>query len=544
MKKTYVKTSLMAGLLSALVMVGTACTNDDGTTLPEPGDDGITSFTATVPGSDTTTRVALDGSAIDNPTNPHIRVTWEMGETVKIFPTTGDPFEYTATSISASGKEATFTSNGTNMQAGPTNSYNIYGPGDKVVGTNTFNLAFDYSGQIQVADNDLTHLRDYTFYAITSYQVPMMGGNGSTIPTDREFTHWGALMQFKLTIPEDIENLTTFTLSSSGTYSGFTNSGKAGIWYKRGSNNEYTTDLTLNLDGFDATAGQELNLWMMVPADGRYGNFPAGTLTLSLTNGTKTFTKDVDITTDQTFAAGGWYYLEAELEGPPVTGLQGGGVDGDPFLIHNAPELRFMRDQINNFELDYMYGFYRLENDITVGDESWLTEGSFAGDFDGNSKTISGITRPFFEGGIAGQQPPTMRYPIVKDLHFRDANISMGNGDEVYGITGLNEGIITGCSVQGTLTQTRTGRMNVYAGGIAKVNSGTITGCWVNITEFTLQSAITSQNAGYIVYQNNGTVQDNAWVTVSSGFIPNVDHTGFGTPYNSYQELEDNFLAP
>lgn len=522
MKNVCSKINVMAILLFALLIVGTACTNDE-TALPEVEESGITSFTAVLPGNDATTRLALDGSAKDDATNPKLRVTWETGETVKLFPTGGmggTMLTYTIAS-GAETKEASFSGSALQMMA----TYNIYGPGDLISTTDWATLSFDYRGQTQIANNNITHLRDYTFYGGGSISGAMPPSQTTSIPSTKVFTHMGALMQVKLTIPEDITGLTAFTIAST-----------SNIWCAAaasGMGNVYESDFTLNLDGFDATAADGLTLWMMLPANANDINIPAGTLTLSLTNGTKTFTKDVTITGDKTFAAGGWYVLEAELEKP----LNGDGLSAaTPYEIHTLADLRFMRDKVNEAEGNYLGAYYKLMDDITVGDESWMdgSQGIFNGNFDGNDKTISGITKPLFEGGFMG---------TLQNLHF-SGDINVDNLS-IGGITSDNNGAISGCSVQGTLTQAGDFQPEAYIGGIAGENSGIITGCWVNITQFaTADLVMIPENVGYIVGENSGTVSGNAWVEVTTGFVPNVDHpAGFGTGYLTYQDLVDGFLT-
>ena len=96
-----------------------------------------------------------------------------------------------------------------------------------------------------------------------------------------------------------------------------------------------------------------------------------------------------------------------------------------------------------------------LTADIDLTGTEWTPIPKFAGTFDGNGKTITGLTG------------------TVKNLTLDDVDITADSN--VGAIAGQNEGDIENCSVTGSVTGTSN---NSFVGGIAGYNSsGTITGC-------------------------------------------------------------------
>ena len=105
-----------------------------------------------------------------------------------------------------------------------------------------------------------------------------------------------------------------------------------------------------------------------------------------------------------------------------------------------------------------------LEEDITMsGNASLVGYGtSYTGTFDGNGKTISGLTQPLFDTIGSGG--------TVKNLTI-DGEIS---GDGASGVASYNSGTIVNCTIKAAVNATSSS-----AGGVAGTNNGTITGCVV-----------------------------------------------------------------
>lgn len=191
--------------------------------------------------------------------------------------------------------------------------------------------------------------------------------------------------------------------------------------------------------------------------------------------------------------------------------VAGAGTAVNPYLIHNLHGLMFIETHLNDF--------FRVENDIdaSVTRESsyndgagWLPIGQsgsgFAGQIDGNGKTISGlyINRPSSDCiGLIKEIKTDIRPIVIKNLHLTDVEIVGGNNvgglvgqitnstsqfencsvtgeitgmSFVGGMFGAARGVITNCSTNVIVTA---GVGSWYAGGLAGVASGaTITKCF------------------------------------------------------------------
>lgn len=115
----------------------------------------------------------------------------------------------------------------------------------------------------------------------------------------------------------------------------------------------------------------------------------------------------------------------------------------------------------------------------------------FYGTFDGAGYTISGLNKGRNFGGALFEILSSNA--TVKNLHFRDAEIEGGNGI----ICRRNNGIIVGCSVEGSIKGSKSNR---YTGGIVAENNGKILGC------YSLFKVDGNSGTGNIVGYNMGNV--------------------------------------
>ena len=127
--------------------------------------------------------------------------------------------------------------------------------------------------------------------------------------------------------------------------------------------------------------------------------------------------------------------------------------------------------------------------EVADNESNWTTVGNFTGTFDGNGKTITGLT---CTGGLFGEIGSG---GIVQNLKLEDVMIT--EGGMVGAIAGKNSGTVTGCSVQGSVS----GNSDNGVGGIVGYNNGnsTVTGC-------SMEGTVTNSTfyVGGIVGQNNG----------------------------------------
>lgn len=145
---------------------------------------------------------------------------------------------------------------------------------------------------------------------------------------------------------------------------------------------------------------------------------------------------------------------------------------------------------------------YILTDDIAVSGFTAITD--FAGTFDGNGKSITGLTDALFANTTTGQvHNLSADKPIATTnagIIQRCRNIGTAEGG---GIAGTNSGTIQDCYSTATVTGTTTG-------GLVGLNQGTIDKCYST-------GAVTGTTTGGLVADNTGTVLDSYWDTQASG---------------------------
>ena len=116
-----------------------------------------------------------------------------------------------------------------------------------------------------------------------------------------------------------------------------------------------------------------------------------------------------------------------------------------------------------------------LTDDITLtppaeGESNWSPKWGYDGVFDGNGKTITGLTIEYGTATYAGLFGTLGENGKVKDLALKDVNITAAT--YTGAVAGMNNGTIENCSVNGTVESSSNN-----AGGITGYNNGIITGC-------------------------------------------------------------------
>ena len=150
-----------------------------------------------------------------------------------------------------------------------------------------------------------------------------------------------------------------------------------------------------------------------------------------------------------------------------------------------------------------------LEADIELTG-SWEPIGTaqtpYTGTFDGNDKTISGLTIDSSSqyvgmfGYLNGE---------VTKLNLASVSITSSWSDKTYAAVGAVAGYITssstinGCSVSGSIT---INDANSNAGGLAGQNYGSISNCWVN--GLTIKGPSSNGRLGGVVGSNSNTIED------------------------------------
>ena len=242
----------------------------------------------------------------------------------------------------------------------------------------------------------------------------------------------------------------------------------------------------------------------------------------------------------------------------------GSGTENDPYKISTADNLKQLVTDVNGGNT-YSEKYFQLTQDITLSGE-WTPigdmENMFSGTFDGNGKTIYGLSITSSQnmavglfGAVSGN---------VKNLHvFGDITITSSTIGGCGGIVGFfTSGTISSCSFVGDISITSnsdqagatacgiagtmmsgtisdcysagnitvtcdSGNANAY--GIAYVQSGTVSNCYALNKEITATAnGPDSSNAGKIA--NKGTLSDNhGW----AGMEVNNDVVTDGTASNT-----------
>lgn len=163
-------------------------------------------------------------------------------------------------------------------------------------------------------------------------------------------------------------------------------------------------------------------------------------------------------------------------EGGIATRFGGGmGTASNPIIINAADQLALLAKNVNNGQ-SYGGVYFLLDVNINLDNKDWTPISGFAGFFDGNNKTISGLTSSLF-----GKNSGTIRGITV------EGNISISAG-----ICTQNSGTVENCTNKATINALNVTYTGV--GGIVGTNSGTIQSC---INEGSVSG--NNQNVGGIV---------------------------------------------
>lgn len=182
----------------------------------------------------------------------------------------------------------------------------------------------------------------------------------------------------------------------------------------------------------------------------------------------------------------------------------GSGTASDPYRLRTPENLEMLRNEPN--------AYYRLENDIDFGGETFTPIGEFGGVLDGNGHAIQSVTFKYISGAnnkAASLIVNVLKSGIVENLVLEcEMNAGILERTDSAGITICNEGIIRNCKVKVNF-------QNSYAvGGITRNNtiSGQIEKCVVNLT------ASSCNFVGGIAEYQSGIISDcTATVQVTGG---------------------------
>ncbi len=248
---------------------------------------------------------------------------------------------------------------------------------------------------------------------------------------------------------------------------------------------------------------------------------------------------------------------------------EGDGSEGTPYEISTAAQLAYLsRSIVETYEM-YDGVHFILTDDIDLNFEAWVPIGGseyvpFSGIFDGNGKTVSGLTvdddgsLDLFCGlglfGFAGENS------IIKNLTV-SGSVAGGNNRNAGGLVGDFAGQIFNCasnvevtagedsqagSIVGYLNYTGTilnsfstsdaecGDLNSgvsYAGGIAGYNSGKIKNCY---SAGTFTGGTGAETAG-IAGKNSGSIASSFSISTP---ISNIEYSGTETDCADFRAVD------
>lgn len=259
-------------------------------------------------------------------------------------------------------------------------------------------------------------------------------------------------------------------------------------------------------------------------------------------------------------------WADAPNAGTADISIVGNGTELRPFQIYTAAELAKVRDainsggKINGQTITSSTQFALMRSDIVLDATNW-TSGidGFVGHFyyaAASSVTTPGITNnskiPIFTSIAAGGVVEGLTLKgtftnnsnlttsplcdvnrgVIKDCRTSSSSsFTLSSSNSASGIAGIcvtNEGTITGCSHNGTLTCS-----NGTAGGICLNNRGTITGCFMETP-----GRIAAKWMGGIAYRNYRTVRSSYFSASMTG----VNGIFGGIVYRNDQNVQNCML--
>lgn len=404
-------------------------------------------------------------------TKTQLSWTWNAGDKITVI---GETTEVFTIKDGFTPKQAEFTG-----YAVKGSSFTILYPGDDVLST-------DWSSQTQEGNNNLDHLRyeaslnDVDNYTEFSFSPEWATAHGGTLKQI-------GVVKFSVTLPDDITTPEKLTLSAD-----------EAIFYS-GNGEEKTDKLTLTLSECTVSNGI-LTAWL-VSSWNEIALANGTNLYIGLTGNGKIVSRTIVLTKDSAIATGvvntftipssGW---ADETQNLHYAG--GKGTAAAPWIIETEEQLRCIAGDL----VEDLVRYYKLNADIDLtGKAEWVPLNNTSPyskgiDFDGNGKTIKGLTvtedvaYPSFAGVLYGS---------IKNLTLDAANIN-GNANNAgvvagYIGTGSYDGSCTGVTVSNATITGAGKNVGGFAGVIGTAGSS-VNNCHVTGTTTVSQTAASGGN--------------------------------------------------
>lgn len=177
---------------------------------------------------------------------------------------------------------------------------------------------------------------------------------------------------------------------------------------------------------------------------------------------------------------------------------------GYTYIVSSPAALQAWATEMKNDASQNLNCTLAADIDLTEGGgNEWTPVPNFAGTFDGNNKTITGLTINQTATSNAGLFTSIIEGGTVKNLKLDKVNVTANSN--VGAVAGQNKGTIENCSVSGNVTSSVGMGLSANVGGIVGQNNGTITGC-------TVEGSVKAKDAdlvgGIVGYNVSGIITD------------------------------------
>ena len=482
----------IAYILGAAALLTLSCNKAvEPASVPEPG---LVTITASIPDQPGTRVAAGDAET-------GLSWSWEAGDKIAVIGTMPSVFDIDE---GFQPQQASFTGKPVSGD-----KFTIIYPGTVTSLSGLEALTWD--AQVQKGNDSKAHLK---YFAVLS---DVNAFDSFTFGADWAAEHGGTFKQggvlkLKMTLPAETTAVTKVTLATASP-----------LFY---ASNGDTPVSELNLVLDEATLGEDHVLTAWMTTSWHDVTIPAGTvISFTVAAGEKTWVRDITIAEEKVLKSGFVNTITLDGEGWFDAGRYDGGkgTEAEPWLISNATQLGYMRDDLKGGEKRW----FKLVADIDMADVTGWEPLNYASpydkeiDFDGDGHTISNFTCDY-----GGAYPSFfgVLYGTCHDVTFSKAKI-VGTANSACGIiggyagTGDKHAEILRVHVQGTVTMTGNktgvgglagilGNANVsessafckvtsgknYVGGLFGYDGGktTVRDCW------TAGSVIGSQRVGGI----------------------------------------------
>ena len=205
-------------------------------------------------------------------------------------------------------------------------------------------------------------------------------------------------------------------------------------------------------------------------------------------------------------------------EGNAATAFEGGtGTENDPYIIKTEAQLAYMTKVLaGNTCSEYVSKSFKIADGVTLLDMSaheWIPITEFAGSFDGNGTTISGLTIKNVNLSYVGFFDELKAGAVVQNVNFSNVDIDLSYLESLY------VGVIAGAGSAATINNCKviSGSINVVGAGPYNYVGGLIG--YIRQAEETMRMINCLNNSSVTAENKGGTVRVGGFI----GFLQNTN---------------------